>query len=93
MYMVANQREERKALKMISTLHTNPANISSLSQNNRITATVELSKHGGSSITNMTTGSNAGNGANSKRKNFKNMFYSPKNNRDAFTEPHSKLAS
>lgn len=104
MYMVANQREERKALNMISTLggkndllhqanHTNPANISSLSQNQRITATVELSKQGGSSITNMTTGSNAGNGANSKRKNFKNMFYSPKNNRDAFTEPHSKLAS
>lgn len=100
--MVANQREERKALNMISTLggknellhqanHTNPANISSLSQNQRITATVELSKQGGSSITNMTTGSNAG--ANSKRKNFKNMFYSPKNNRDAFTEPHSKLAS
>jgi len=26
-----------------------------------------------------------------KRKNFKNMFYSP--NRDAFTEPHSKVHS
>lgn len=30
---------------------------------------------------------------NTKRKNFKNIFYSPKNNRDAFTEPHSKIPS
>ena len=28
-----------------------------------------------------------------KRKNFKNMFYSPKGGRDAFTEPHSKYPS
>lgn len=28
-----------------------------------------------------------------KRKNFKNMFYSPKNNREIYTEPHSKFPS
>lgn len=30
-----------------------------------------------------------------KRKNFKNIFYSPKsgNGKDAFTEPHSKVVS
>lgn len=31
--------------------------------------------------------------ATSKRKNFKNMFYSPKGGRDAYTEPHSKFPS
>jgi hypothetical protein len=31
--------------------------------------------------------------ASNKRKNFKNMFYSPKGNREAYTEPHSKVVS
>jgi len=66
------------------------SNISSLSQNQRVTATVEIVKQG-STINSTVSGSN--NGANSKRKNVKNMFYSPKNNREAFTEPQSKLAS
>jgi hypothetical protein len=93
LYLAANQREERKALNMISTLGKTtellqPAtNISSLSQNQRVTATVELTKQA-NSIT--STGNTGGN--NTKRKNFKNMFYSPKNNnREAYTEPHSKL--
>ena len=67
---VVNQREERKALNMISNIPNKTENQSSLSQNQRI----ETLKQ-------------------SKRKNFKNMFYSPKNNRDVFTEPHSKVAS
>lgn len=96
-YMIANQREERKALNMINTFNKNelishhaPSSLhhgpSALSSNNqRVTATVEI-------IKNPTSMSNMGN--NSKRKNFKNMFYSPKNqNRDAFTEPHSKIIS
>jgi hypothetical protein len=94
-YLQANQREEKKALNMISTLGKNEmlhhhhqlhgaSNISSLSQNQRVTATVEIVKQG-STINSTVSGSN--NGANSKRKNFKNMFYSPKNNREAFTEP------
>jgi hypothetical protein len=59
---------------------------SALSSNNqRVTATVEI-------IKNPTAMSNAGN--NSKRKTFKNIFYSPKNqNREAYTEPHSKMIS
>lgn len=97
MYLAANQREERKALNMISTIGKNeilhhhnhhsgaPTNMSSLSQNQRVAATIELPKQGNSAVTNA--------GGNSKRKNFKNMFYSPKNNRDAYTEPHSKLVS
>jgi hypothetical protein len=82
MYMIANQREERKALNMINTFNKNELishhgpgshhmGPSALSSNNqRVTATVEI-------IKNPTSMSNMGN--NSKRKNFKNMFYSPKN--------------
>jgi len=97
MYMIANQREERKALNMINTFNKNELishhgpnshhmGPSALSSNNqRVTATVEI-------IKNPTSMSNMGN--NSKRKNFKNMFYSPKNqNREAYTEPHSKMIS
>ena len=62
---------------------------SALSSNNqRVTATVNI-------IKNTTSMSNANaTGNNTKRKNFKNMFYSPKNhNREAYTEPHSKMIS
>lgn len=62
----------------------------STNTNQRITATVEMngSKQGGNS----TSMSKSGN--NTNRKNFKNMFYSPKNGgRDAITEPHSKMIS
>ena len=63
--------------------------MSSLSNNHqRITATVEI-KQG-----NATSMSKGGpNGSQSNRKNFKQMFYSPKNGREAFTEPHSKMIS
>jgi hypothetical protein len=86
--MISNLGGKNELLHHGASGHANPVNISSLSQNQRVTATVEISKQ----TINTTVGSNAG--GNSKRKNFKNMFYSPKNNnRDAFTEPHSKLAS
>lgn len=41
----------------------------------------------------MSKGGPGGNGSQSNRKNFKNMFYSPKNGREAYTEPHSKMIS
>ena len=100
-----NQREERKAFNMISTIgqgkvdlmhhhnqHGVAANaMSSLSSNqNRITGNIEM-KQG--NVTSMSKGGPTGNGSQSNRKNFKNMFYSPKNGRDAFTEPHSKMIS
>lgn len=52
-----------------------------------------MKKQAGNTIT-MVSGSNNGTGGNNtKRKQFKNMFYSPKNNREAYTEPHSKIVS
>ena len=56
----------------------------------RIAGTVEIHKGPHSS---MSKGGPADNGSQSNRKNFKNMFYSPKNGRDAYTEPHSKMIS
>jgi hypothetical protein len=100
-----NQREERKAFNMISTIgqgkvdlmhHHNQHGVasnamSSLSSNqNRITGNIEM-KQG--NLTSMSKGGPSGNGSQSNRKNFKNMFYSPKNGREAFTEPHSKMIS
>jgi hypothetical protein len=99
-----NQREERKAFNMISTMgqgkmdlvhhHQHsvvPNAMSSLSSNpHRITSTVEM-KQG--NHTSMSKGGPTGNGSQSNRKNFKNMFYSPKNGREAYTEPHSKIIS
>lgn len=107
-YLAANQREERKALNMVSTLGKNdllgghhhhggmPVNISSLSQNQRVAANVELTKQANSIASTINGSYNGGaTSGNTKRKNFKNMFYSPKNNNreTAFTEPQSKIAS
>jgi hypothetical protein len=68
-----------------------PNAMSSLSTTQqRITSGVEIHK---GPHTSMSKGGHTDSGSQSNRKNFKNMFYSPKNGREAFTEPHSKMIS
>ncbi|CDW78202.1 protein kinase domain containing protein [Stylonychia lemnae] len=91
---MVNQREERKALNMMSNINQNQhqqQNSSSLSQNNRMSQN-QIMNHQQQRINGQEFVS-IQQQASSKRKNFKNMFYSPKGGRDAFTEPHSKYPS
>lgn len=87
---MANQREERQALNMISNISkkgdiliqtSGGGGMSQLSHNQKGVSTK-------AEFNSLTNSSNT-----QKRKNFKNMFYSPKGGRDAYTEPHSKVVS
>ena len=84
-YVNANQREERQALNMISNISKKGEILIQTS-----CGISQLSQKGIPTKSEM----NSINSSNTqKRKNFKNMFYSPKGNREAFTEPHSKVVS
>ena len=73
-----NQREERKALNMMSHL------------NNQLPQQVMIPNRVGNHQQDFASIQQQ---QQTKRKNFKNMFYSPKGDRDAYTEPHSKYPS
>jgi hypothetical protein len=84
---MVNQREERQALNMISNINNKKTDLLNLAPSSQCSQASKVSniqpRSEFTSIQQQTQ----------KRKNFKNMFYSPKGGREAFTEPHSKVPS